>query len=95
MKNMTLEEAKKEIARLKEIIANQEAELEDLRKRKNAGRKPKNEKWQRSYQEFVDLYEQGLTMVEIAGKVSSSSRTCYRYKAYYDALQAKKEAETK
>ena len=86
---MTLEEALKEIERLNLIIADQEKEIEKLRLKKNAGRKPNNEKWQKSYNAFVKMYEQGLTMAEIVDKSECSRRTCYRYKTYYDNLKKK------
>ena len=83
---MNLEEALKEIERLNQIIKEKDEELEVLRKKKNAGRKPNNEKWQASYNAFVELYEQGLPMVEIVKRCEASRRTCYRYKSYYDNL---------
>ncbi len=83
---MNLEEALKEIERLNQIIAERDKEIEELRNKKNAGRKPQNEKWQESYNAFVDLYEQGMSMVEIIEKTEYSRRTCYRYKQYYDNL---------
>ncbi len=87
--DMTLEEALKEIDRLNLIIEDQEKEIEKLRLKKNAGRKPNNEKWQKSYNAFVDLYEQGLTMAEIVEQSTCSRRTCYRYKTYYDNMKKK------
>ena len=90
---MNLEEALKEIERLKEVIQAKDEELEILRKKKNAGRPPRGASWQKTYNEFVKLYEKGLPMVEIVAKSSSSRRTCYRYKAYYESL--KKEQQEK
>ena len=86
---MTLEEALKEIERLNYIIEDQEKEIEKLKSKKNAGRKPNNEKWQKSYNAFVSLYEQGLTMAEIVAQSECSRRTCYRYKTYYDNMKKK------
>lgn len=86
---MTLEEALKEIERLNWIIADQEKEIEKLKQKKNAGRKPFNEKWQKSYNAFVILYEQGLSMAEIIEQSACSRRTCYRYKTYYDNMKKK------
>lgn len=86
---MTLEEALKEIERLNYIIEDQQKEIEKLRLKKNAGRKPNNEKWQKSYNAFVELYEQGLTMAEIVEQSECSRRTCYRYKTYYDNMKKK------
>lgn len=90
---MNLEEALKEIERLNEILKEKEEEIEALRKKKNAGRKPKNEKWQASYNAFVELYEQGLPMVEIVKRSEASRRTCYRYKTYYENLMKMKKEE--
>lgn len=86
---MTLEEALKEIERLNYIIEDQEKEIEKLRLKKNAGRKPNNAKWQASYNAFVALYEQGLSMAEIVEQSECSRRTCYRYKTYYDNMKKK------
>ena len=83
---MTLEEALKEIERLKQIIDEKDKEIETLQKKKNAGRKKNNAQWQASYNAFVDLYEQGLPMVEIINRSECSRRTCYRYKEYYDKM---------
>lgn len=88
---MNLEEALKEIERLNQIISEKDKEIEDLRKKKNAGRKKNNAQWQESYNDFVKLYEQGLSMVEIIDKSECSRRTCYRYKTYYDNLMKAKE----
>ena len=84
---MTLNEALKEIERVNEVIKKQEEELEILRKKKNAGRPPRGASWQKTYNEFVKLYEQGLPMVDIVEQCSTSRRTCYRYKAYYESLK--------
>lgn len=89
-RKMYLEEALKEIERLNRIIEEKDAEIEELRKKKNAGRKKNNAKWQESYNAFVNLYEQGLSMVEIIDKSECSRRTCYRYKSYYDSLMKKR-----
>ena len=86
---MNLEEALKEIERLNQIISQQNIEIEMLRKKKNAGRKKNDAKWQKSYNAFVGLYEQGMSMVEIIEKTECSRRTCYRYKQYYDNLNKK------
>lgn len=84
---MTLEQALKEIERLNLVIEAKDKELEDLRKKKNAGRKKNNAKWQASYNAFVELYEQGLSMSEIVEHSTCSRRTCYRYKTHYDNLK--------
>ncbi len=84
---MTLEEALLEIERLNKVIEYKNEEIEALKKKKNAGRKKNNEQWQKSYNAFVELYEQGLPMVEIINKSDCSRRTCYRYKEYYDKMK--------
>lgn len=84
---MTLEEALLEIERLNKVIEYKNEEIEALKKKKNAGRKKNNEQWQKSYNAFVELYEQGLPMVEIVNMSECSRRTCYRYKEYYDRLK--------
>lgn len=86
---MNLEEALKEIERLNKVIIEKDREIEELRKKKNAGRKKNNKQWQETYNAFVELYEQGVPMVEIVDKSKCSRRTCYRYKAYYEALTKK------
>ena len=84
---MTLEDALKEIEYLNKLIEQKDNEIEELRKRKNAGRKKNNAQWQESYNSFVKLYEQGLSMMEIINSSEISRRTCYRYKAYYDSIK--------
>ena len=84
---MTLEEALLEIERLNKVIEFKNEEIEALKKKKNAGRKKNNEQWQKSYNAFVELYEQGLPMVEIISMSDCSRRTCYRYKEYYDKMK--------
>ena len=39
------------------------------------------------YNDFVDCYENGMTMIEIAKRNNVSERTIYRYKAYYDKMR--------
>ena len=82
---MNLEEAIKEIERLEKVILEKDREIEKLRQKKNAGRKKNNVQWQESYRAFVELYESGMTMIEIIDKSECSRRTLYRYKAYYEA----------
>lgn len=84
---MNLEEALKEIERLNRIIIEKDREIKKLRSQKNAGRKKNNAQWQESYNAFVELYENGMSMVEIVDKSECSRRTLYRYKAYYEALR--------
>lgn len=84
---MKLEEALKEIERLNRVIIEKDREIKRLRSQKNAGRKKNNAQWQESYNAFVELYENGMSMVEIVDKSECSRRTLYRYKAYYEALR--------
>jgi cobalamin biosynthesis protein CobT len=88
---MTLEEALVEIQRLQEIIQQKDRQIEELKKRKNAGRPPQNKKWMRDYQVFTELYEQGIPIAEIAEQVEYSKRTCYRYKSYYDEMKSQED----
>lgn len=92
---MNLEEALKEIERLKRVIKEKDNEIEKLRAKKNAGRKKNNAQWQESYNAFVELYEKGMTMIEIIDKSECSRRTLYRYKAYYEALREGKDESTR
>ena len=91
MKNVTtLEEAIKRIEELENENAKLREELEYYKNRKLSGRQKHNAKWMAIYNDFVDGYESGMTMVEIAKRNNVSERTIYRYKAYYDKM---KEAE--
>ena len=42
------------------------------------------------YNDFVEGYESGMTIVEIAKRNDVSERTIYRYKAYYDQMKKNK-----
>lgn len=83
---MKLQEALSEIKRLQEVIDQKDKEIAELRMKKNAGRKKQNIKWQTSYEVWMKLYESGKSIIEIINDTSYSRRTCYRYKAYYDAI---------
>ena len=74
-----IEELENENAKLRE-------ELEYYKNRKLSGRQKHNAKWMAIYNDFVDGYESGMTMVEIAKRNNVSERTIYRYKAYYDKM---------
>ena len=95
MKNVTtLEEAIKRIEELENENAKLREELEYYKNRKLSGRQKHNAKWMAIYNDFVDGYESGMTMVEIAKRNNVSERTIYRYKAYYDKMrEEKKDAE--
>ena len=87
----TLEDA---LNRICELESENQTLREELEKYKNitpAGRKKHDEIWMASYQDFAVKYESGMTIMEIVNEGSISRRTAYRYKAYYDELNSKKE----
>ena len=86
---MTLEDALKRIAELEEENAKLREELEFYKSKKYAGRQKHDERWMKSYNDFVIQYENGLTIMEIVEQGAISRRTAYRYKAYYDGLKKK------
>jgi DNA invertase Pin-like site-specific DNA recombinase len=86
-KVITLEEALKRIEELENENAELREELEYYKKRKLSGRQKHNAKWMAIYNDFVDCYENGMTMIEIAKRNNVSERTIYRYKAYYDKIK--------
>jgi transposase-like protein len=86
-KVITLEEALKRIEELEKENADLREELEYYKKRKLSGRQKHNAKWMAIYNDFVDCYENGMTMIEIARRNNVSERTIYRYKAYYDKIK--------
>ena len=91
----TLEAALKRIAELESENEKLHEELEYYKNRKMSGRQKHNAKWMAIYNDFVDCYENGMTMIEIARRNNVSERTIYRYKAYYDELKDKNEMESK
>ena len=86
-KVITLEEALKRIEELENENAKLREELEYYKNRKLSGRQKHNAKWMAIYNDFVDCYENGMTMIEIAKRNNVSERTIYRYKAYYDKMR--------
>jgi len=84
---MTLEDALKRISELEEENKKLREELEFYKSKKFAGRQKHDEHWMKSYNDFVALYEDGLTIMEIVDRGDISRRTAYRYKAYYDGLK--------
>ena len=86
-KVITLEEALKRIQELENENAKLREELEYYKNRKLSGRQKHNAKWMAIYNDFVDCYENGMTMIEIARRNNVSERTIYRYKAYYDKMR--------
>lgn len=70
-KVITLEEALKRIEELENENAELREELEYYKKRKLSGRQKHNAKWMAIYNDFVDCYENGMTMIEIAKGIMS------------------------
>ena len=92
-KVITLAEALKRIEELENENAELREELEYYKNRKLSGRQKHNAKWMAIYNNFVDCYENGMTMIEIARRNNVSERTIYRYKAYYDKMREEKDNE--
>ena len=90
-KVITLEEALKRIEELENENAKLREELEYYKNRKLSGRQKHNAKWMAIYNDFVDCYENGMAMIEIAKRNNVSERTIYRHKAYYDKMRNTKE----
>ena len=86
-KVITLAEALKRIEELENENAELREELEYYKNRKLSGRQKHNAKWMAIYNDFVDCYENGMTMIEIARRNNVGERTIYRYKAYYDKMR--------
>ena len=87
----TLEAALQRIEVLQKENAELQKELEYYKNRKLSGRQKHNAKWMAIYNDFVDCYENGMAMIEIAKRNNVSERTIYRYKAYYDKMRNTKE----
>ena len=94
MNKMTLEQAiakieklEKENEKLKKSNEELKADLEYYKARKASGRQPHNQKWTGIYNDFVDMYESGTSISEIAKSKNLSARTIYRYKAYYEKMK--------
>lgn len=90
-KIFTLEDALKKIEELEIENTKLREQLERYKNYDFGGRRKHDAKWQTSYQSFVQLYEQGMSIVEIVKQSDFSRRTCYRYKAHYDAIKQKRE----
>ena len=86
-KVITLAEALKRIEELENENAELREELEYYKNRKLSGRQKHNAKWMAIYNDFVDCYENGMTIIEIARRNNVSERRIYRYKAYYDKMR--------
>jgi len=83
----TLDEALKRIKELEKEVATLKAENEKLRNRNFGGRKKHDETWMAAYNDFVIKHENGMTITEIVAEGAISTRTAYRYLAYYRELQ--------
>lgn len=82
-----IEALEKDNERLKDENKKLKVELEYFKKRKASGRQKHNAKWTENYNDFVNFYEQGMALVEIAERKGISERSVYRYKAYYEELK--------
>ena len=91
-KVINIEEALKRIEELEKENAKLREELEYYRNRKLSGRQKHNAKWMAIYNDFVVLYESGMSIAEIAKEKKLSERTIYRYKAYYDKVMSEQKA---
>ena len=78
---------------LKTQIAELQERVSILESRDIGGRRKHDKTWQAKYDQFVELYEGGRTVIEISEATPFSLRTCYRYKKYYDELMALKKQE--
>ena len=83
----TLEDALKRIKELEKEVALLKEENEKLRGRNFGGRKKHDEAWMASYNDFAIKLENGMTIAEIVAESDISTRTAYRYLAYYRELQ--------
>ena len=83
----TLEDALKRIKELEKEVALLKEENEKLRGRNFGGRKKHDEAWMASYNDFAIKLENGMTITEIVAESEISTRTAYRYLAYYRELQ--------
>lgn len=89
--NLTIEQAMQKIEELENENAELKKKLEKYENRDYGGRRKHDAKWQASFNAFSELYEKGMSIVEIVEQSELSKRTCYRYKAYYDALRKSQE----
>ena len=85
-KKLTLREALIRIAELEKENEQLKEELEYFKKRKASGRQKHNAKWMSIYNDFVDCYEKGMSLIEIANRNNISKRSVYRYKEYYEEI---------
>lgn len=87
MKINSFDEALVRIKELEKEVVLLKAENEKLRGRNFGGRKKHDEAWMASYSDFVIKLEKGMTLTEIVAEGEISTRTAYRYLAYYRELQ--------
>ncbi len=83
----TLEEALIRIEELEKEVALLKEKNEKLLGRNFGGRKKHDEVWMASYNDFAIKLENGMTISEIVAEGDISTRTAYRYLAYYRELQ--------
>ena len=83
----TLEDALERIKELEKEVALLKEENKKLLARNFGGRKKHDEAWMASYNDFVIKLENGMTITEIVAESDISTRTAYRYLAYYRELQ--------
>lgn len=89
MKINSLDAALSRIDELEKEVAFLKAENEALRGRNLGGRKKHDDAWMASYNDFVMKLENGMKLTEIVERSEISTRTAYRYLAYYKKLQKK------
>ena len=87
MKIKTLKEALERIAELEKEVEQLKKENKKLLARNFGGRKKHDEAWIAAYNDFATKLENGMTVSEIAADSEISTRTAYRYLAYYRELQ--------
>ena len=87
MKIQNLDEALKRIEELEKELRTLREENEQLRERNFGGRKKHDELWMSSYNDFIEKYRSGKSIMEIVSEGNISRRTAYRYLAYYRELQ--------
>ena len=83
-KTVDLESALIRIKELEKENKELKEELKYYKNRKTSGRQKHNAKWTAIYNAFVECYEKGMNLIEIAERNNISERSIYRYKAYYE-----------
>lgn len=85
-KPQNLKDALNRINELESEVTELKAKLEHYESRDPGGRRKHDEKWQESYNKFVELYVAGESMAHIVEVSDFSRRTAYRYKEYFDQI---------